>query len=54
MIVGFCSYNLHFVNCKLLFCVVLLLNQPLIILVIYAFFLHGLEPWSMNFKECIL
>jgi hypothetical protein len=47
MIAMFCSSNLHFVNCKLLFCVVLLLNQPLIILVMYAFFLYGLEPWSI-------
>jgi len=47
MIAMFCSSNLHFVNCNLLFCVVLLLNQPLIILVMYAFFLYGLEPWSI-------
>jgi len=47
MIAMFCSYNLHFVNCKLLFCVFLLLNQLLIILVMYAFFLYGLEPWSI-------
>jgi hypothetical protein len=44
MIIGFCSFTLHFVNCRLLFCVVLLLSQPLIILVMYALFIYGLEP----------
>jgi hypothetical protein len=46
MITKFCSFNLHFVNCKLLFCVILLLSQP--ILVMYAYFLYGLEPWSIS------
>jgi hypothetical protein len=44
MIAGFCGSKLHFVNYSLLFCIVLLLNQPLIVLVMYAIFLYGLEP----------
>jgi hypothetical protein len=47
MIAGFCSSNLLVVNCRLLFCVVLLLNQPLNFLVMYAIFLYGLEPWNI-------
>jgi hypothetical protein len=47
MIGGFCSSHLHFVNCNLLFCIVLLLSQPLIFLVMYAIFLYGLEPWRI-------
>jgi hypothetical protein len=47
MIARFCSSNLHFVNCRLLICVVLLLSQALIFLVMYALFLYGLEPWNI-------
>jgi hypothetical protein len=47
MITGFCSSNLHFVNCSLLFCVVLLLNHPLSFFMMYVVFLNGLEPWSI-------
>jgi hypothetical protein len=47
MIVGFCSSKLHFVNCSLLFCIVLLLNQPLIFLVMYAIFSYGHESWNI-------
>ncbi len=44
MIAGFCSSNLLVVNCSLLFCVVLLISQPLNFLVMNAVFLYGLEP----------
>jgi hypothetical protein len=47
MIVGFRNFNSLFVNCKLLFCVILLLNQPLNFLVMYVIFLYGLEPWNI-------
>jgi hypothetical protein len=47
MIAGFCSFNLLVLNCKFLFCVVLLLSQPLNFLVMYAIFLYGLEPWNI-------
>jgi hypothetical protein len=47
MIAGFRSSNLHFVNCSLLFCIVLLLSQPLSFLVMYIIFLYELEPWSI-------
>jgi hypothetical protein len=44
MISRFCSSNLLVVNCRLLFCVVLLISQPLNFLVMNAVFLYGLEP----------
>ncbi len=42
MIAEFYSSNLHFVNCRSLFCVVLLLSHPLSFLTMYVVFLYGL------------
>jgi hypothetical protein len=47
MIAGFYSSNMFFVNCKLLFCVVLLLSQPLIFLECMQLFYMGLKPWTI-------
>ncbi len=46
-LLGFVVLTYILWNCNLLFCIVLLLSQPLISLVMYVVFLYGLEAWSI-------